>query len=116
MPVGFFNIRETQYFEFVLSYVNYTQINSKTLRVFAYKPTYENIYLMSGQEDNNNFFPYIRPTSTNLTPQQQNAFKVSIAIIPGNYSITSLLSYINGKIERIFQGHEPTFVQTLGLP
>jgi hypothetical protein len=116
MPVGFFNIRQTQYFEFALSYVNFTQINSKTLRVFAYKPTYENIYLMSGQGDTGDFFSYTQPTSTVLTPQQQNAFKVSIAIIPGNYSITSLLSYINEKIERIFQGHEPTFVQTLGLP
>ena len=44
MPVGFFNIRETQYFEYVSSHINYTNINPKTLGVYAYNPIFENNY------------------------------------------------------------------------
>ena len=115
MPVGFFNIRTTQYFEYVSSHINYTNINPKTLGVYAYKPPFENNYNMDADED---FFSYTEPikTSSTLTPQQQNAYKISIAIIPGNYTITSLLSYINEKLNLLFYIHEPSLVEIPSTP
>ena len=121
MPVGFFNIRETQYFEYVSSHIydpNFNQRTISVLGVFAYKPTYENNYVTD--ELNTYVHSYTRPIkatpSTPLTPQQQNAYKVSIAIPPGNYTITTLLSYINDKLSLMFTLHEPTFQKIVGFP
>jgi hypothetical protein len=121
IPVGFFNIRETQYFEYVSSHIYYSNFNQRTvslLGVFAYKPTYENNYVT--EEFNSNFFTYTKPIkatpSSSLTPQQQNAYKVSVAIPPGNYTITTLLNYINDKLGLIFTLHEPTFKGIVGFP
>jgi hypothetical protein len=115
MPVGFFNIRETQYFEYVSSHINYTNINPKTLGVYAYNPPFENNYKLDADED---FYSYTEPikTSSTLTPQQQNAYKISIAIVPGNYTITSLLSYINDKLNALFYINEPSFLGIAGFP
>ena len=115
MPVGFFNIRETQYFEYVSSHINYTNITPKTLGVYSYNPIFENNYKLDADED---FYSYTEPikTSSTLTPQQQNAYKISIAIVPGNYTITSLLSYINDKLNALFYINEPSFLEIAGFP
>ena len=106
MPIGFFNIRETQYFEYVSSSTYYGNINPKLLKVFAYNPPFTNNYDV--YDDIGSFYPYTRASTTAVSPA--NAYKVSIAIIPGNYTITSLLSYINEKLSLLFTLNEPTFL------
>jgi hypothetical protein len=109
MPIGFFNIRQTQYFEYVSSPINYENINPKTLRLFAYNPKIENNY--NTNEDSNSFYTYTLHTSAPGvgTQQQQNAYRISIAIVPGNYTITTLLSYINEKLNKLFVIQETNF-------
>jgi len=112
MPIGFFNIRETQYFEYVSSSTYYGNISPKLLRVFAYNPTFTNNYDV--YDDIGSFYTYTRASTTAVSPP--NAYKVSIAIIPGNYTITSLLSYINEKLNNLFYFHEPTFLSMISSP
>ena len=112
MPVGFFNIRETQYFEYVSSPTYYGNISPKLLKVFAYNPTFTNNYNV--YDDIGSFYPYTRASTT--APSPANAYRVSIAIIPGNYTITSLLSYINEKLTTLFYLHENTFLGMSASP
>jgi hypothetical protein len=118
IPVGFFNIRETQYFEYVSSHINYTDINPSTLRVYGCKPNYENNYFKD--EDHDDLYFVTRPIkaspSSTLTPQQENAYKISIAISPGNYTIKTLLDYINDKLRVILYINEPSFLNIAGFP
>jgi hypothetical protein len=113
MPVVFFNIRQTQYFEYVSSAIYYENINSRTLRVFACNAKIENNYNMV--DDDSSFYTYTRPTGTTLNLQQQNAYKISIAIIPGNYTIETLLGYINEKLITSYL-HENTFLSISSFP
>jgi hypothetical protein len=116
MPIGFFNIRQTQYFEYVSSPINYENINPRMLMLFAYKPTFENNY--NTNEDSNSFYTYTQHTSAPAIgiQQQRNAYRISIAIVPGNYTITTLLSYINEKLNKLFVIHEPTFKAIASFP
>ncbi len=116
MPVGFFNIRTTQYFEYVSSPFNYSNINPRTLRVFAYNPKFESNYNLG--EDIGSFYTYTRHTSApNIgTLQQQNAYKISIAIVPGNYTIETLLTYINEKLNTLFDLAENNFLSMASFP
>jgi len=113
IPVGFFNIRETQYFEYVSSAIYYENINQRAIKVFAYNPKtkIENNYNM--EADDGSFYTYTPPASmANL----QNTYKVSIAIVPGNYTITSLITYINEKLNTLFYIHESSFLSIASFP
>jgi len=116
MPVGFFNIRQTQYFEYVSSPINFEFINPRQLSLFAYNPKIENNY--NTNEDSNSFYTFTRHTSAPGvgTQQQQNAYRISIAIVPGNYTITTLLSYINEKLNKLFVIQETNFKAIAEFP
>jgi hypothetical protein len=119
IPVGVFNIRENQYFEYVSSHIYYPSINQKTLGVYAYRPTFTNNYFMFDEYNGDTLFytePIRATSSSTLTLQQQNAYKISVAIPPGNYTITTLLNYINTTLSVLFELNAPSFLGIEGFP
>ena len=116
IPIGVFNIRGTQYFEYASSHLsprtdsggyNYTNVDLyETIAIYAYRPTFKDNYNLS--EDLDSFYTYT--PLPGISPQDTKMYKVSIAITPGNYTITTLLSYINSKLRKMFNLFRTNFL------
>ena len=116
IPIGVFNIRGTQYFEYASSHLsprtdsggyNYTNVDLyETIAIYAYRPTFKDNYNLS--EDLDSFYTYT-PLS-GVSPQDTKIYRVSIAIVPGNYTITTLLIYINDKLRKMFNLFSTNFL------
>jgi hypothetical protein len=110
IPIGVFNIRTTQYFEyssshlppFMDSYVNVIE----SLACYNYRPTFKDNYNLT--EDLDSFYTYT--PLPGVTTADTKIYKVSIAIIPGNYTIKTLLLYINTKLQKMFNLFEANFL------
>jgi len=105
MPIGFFNIRTPQYFEFTQSDFTVdvpSNFNFDTLGTMCYRPTWPTNY-DAPSVDSTNYYSYIPPVLTEsvATIEQRRMFKASICIVPGNYTIDSLIKYINDAISRL---------------
>ena len=104
IPVGYFNIRTTQYFEFTVSFYDpYDVFDPDILRTYHYRPTWSNSYYTP--EDANNFIYYTVTDAiigeNGITDVQLDMYRLSIAVVPGNYTIDSLITYINNAIAAI---------------
>jgi hypothetical protein len=110
IPIGVFNIRENQYFEYSSSHLqpigaNYASVFDN-VAAYNYRPTFTNNYNLS--EDLDSFYTYT-PLS-GVSPQDTKIYRVSIAIVPGNYTITTLLIYINDKLRKMFNLFRTNFL------
>jgi len=118
IPVGYFNIRTPQYFEFTVSMYQYGygSFDPNTLFTFSYRPTWSNSYNTPATDSDSNYsYTYPIPGANGLLTQaQQEIWKVSICVVPGNYTIDSLIKYINDGITRIFTKFPDEF--SVGLP
>ncbi len=110
IPIGVFNIRTTQYFEFSSSHLapymsSYNNVFDN-LATYNYRPTFTNNYNLTGELDS--FYTYT--PSPGVSTGETRIYKVSIAIIPGNYTIVTLLLYINTKLQKMFNLFEDNFL------
>ena len=105
IPVGYFNIRTPQYFEVTTAYYQqYDLFDPDTLGVYRYRPTWTNSY-NTPSEDSDSNYSYTLPIigeNGQLTDPQIDMYKFSIGVVPGNYTINSLIKYINDALSRIF--------------
>jgi len=103
IPIGYFNIRTYQYFEFTTAfYDQYDSFDADTLTTYRYRPTWSTSYTTPTQDSDNNYtstFAVAGPSG--LTDPQRDMYRFSIGIVPGNYTINSLIKYINDAIARI---------------
>ncbi len=107
IPIGVFNIRTTQYFEYASSHADPPHaIFADTLATYNYRPTFTNNYNLTGELDSFYTYTPLPGVSTGET----KLYKVSIAIIPGNYTIVTLLLYINTKLQKMFNLFEDNFL------
>ena len=104
IPIGVFNIRTTQYFEFVSSYIATGHNVFGDMPTYKYRPTFTDNYNLT--EDLDSFYTYT-PTSQTTAVR---IYRISIAIIPGNYTIVTLLLYINNKIRKMYNLFENNFL------
>jgi len=106
IPVGYFNIRTPQYFEFTSAMYayEYGTFDPDTLGTFSYRPTWTNSYNTPAEDSDSNYSnTYPTPDANGqLTDAQLEIVKISICVVPGNYTIDSLIKYINDAILRIF--------------
>ena len=105
IPVGYFNIRTPQYFEFTSSAWPYESgFDSNSLACYSYRPSWSSSYQTPAVDSDSNYFytyyPYVGPGG--VTDAQMEIVKISICVVPGNYTIESLIKYINDAILRIF--------------
>jgi len=93
IPIGFFNIRETYNFSFRMrfpasAYQSGTEIGGK---IYTFSPNVANNYLINN----------VVPVSGTIDGSYGALF--SIDVVPGNYTIDSLLTYLNTGIDKIYQ-------------
>jgi len=103
IPVGYFNIRTYQYFDFTMAYNPETySFDPNTLCTFRYRPTWSNSYNKPTEDSASNYThtPAIASPS-GYTDAQLDIYKFSIGVVPGNYTIESLIKYINDAIVRM---------------
>jgi len=103
IPVGYFNIRTYQYFEFTTAYfAQYDTFDANTLATFRYRPTWSNSYNKPAQDSDSNYtFTTAITGPSGVTDAQRDIYKFSIGVVPGNYTIYSLIKYINDAIVRM---------------
>jgi hypothetical protein len=123
IPIGFFNIR----FPYVFSFYMQFPINAYKTQTVAQTPSNSGIYggVIATPVDGNIQIPIIPPSTGsrnyNWTPSQVNNYLlngtvpvngsnnnsnqslISITVIPGNYTIDTLITYINTAIASIYQ-------------
>lgn len=106
IPCGFFNIRTPQIFSFVISSIKNIGDISR-LASITYTPienTNFNIVVSTANNASANQNPYcpffIYPPTRNIIENETIMFKIVIPI--GNYSIDSLLAYINSAINNLY--------------
>jgi hypothetical protein len=106
IPVGYFNIRTPQYFEFTSAMYEYSYgtFDPDTLATFSYRPTWTNSYNTPAVDSDSNYIFTSPITGANglLSQAQEEIVKISICVVPGNYTIESLIKYINDAIVRLF--------------
>jgi hypothetical protein len=103
LPIGYFNIRTPQYFEFATAfYQEYNSFDADTLTEFGYRPTWSTSY-NTPTEVSDSIYTHILPVEdeNGLTDAQKDIYKYSICVVPGNYTIESLIKYINDAISKL---------------
>ena len=105
IPCGFFNIRTPQLFSFILSSSKDMEAISQ-LASITYTPIQKtNFNLVVSNQNNasanqNPYLPYAISRTRNTLPLEPIIVKIVIPI--GNYSIDSLLEYINSAIKNLY--------------
>ena len=113
LPIGFFNIRTPQYFEFAMAfYQEFDSFDADALTVYRYRPTWSTSYNTPSEDSDSN---YTRTLADDTRPYeewtdaQKDLLKFSICVVPGNYTIDSLIKYINDAISRIISIYSGDF-------
>jgi hypothetical protein len=104
LPIGYFNIRTPQYFEFAMSfYQEFDSFDADKLTVYGYRPTWSTSYNTPSEDSDSNYTRTHADTRPyeEWTDEQKDLLKFSICVVPGNYTIDSLIKYINDAISRI---------------
>ena len=122
IPVGYFNIRTPQYFEFTSAIDDfaYGSFDIDSVSLFTYRPNWSNSYNTPATDSSGNYTRKyaIAGAGTNgqLTIPQEEIFKISIGIVPGNYTIDSLIKYINDAIARLITIYYDDFTYNGSTP
>ena len=105
IPCGFFNIRTPQIFSFILSSSKDMDAISQ-LASITYTPKQKTNYNLvvntsnNASANQNPYLPYFVTRTRNILPLEPIVLKIVIPI--GNYSIDSLLQYLNDAIKNLY--------------
>jgi hypothetical protein len=105
IPCGFFNIRTPQKFSFILSSSKDMDEISQ-LASITYTPKQQTNYNLvvstsnNASANQNPYLPYFVTRTRNILPLEPIVLKIVIPI--GNYSIDSLLQYLNDAIKNLY--------------
>ena len=118
IPCGYYNFRTAQTFSFLLSYygLDFYGLSAwdiPNIATIVYTPVETTNYNLVVNDDNNasahdNIYPYFFATPLRVTIENEPViFKILIPI--GNYSIDSLVVYINSAINNLYNAFKDRF-------